>query len=196
VTKTSAELILASTSKYRGQLLARLSDDFSQIAPDCDETPLPDEIPALLSARLAHQKALSVAEKNPNALIIGSDQVSSLRGSILGKPGDHANATHQLTECSGKNVDFYTAVTLIRLSDNTCIQHTDHTRVCFRELSAELIESYLQKEQPYDCAGSFKSEGLGVVLFDHIDANDPTALIGLPLIWLANALRENGIATP
>jgi len=196
VTNAPSNLILASTSKYRGQLLARLSDDFSQIAPDCDETPEPDEIPALLAARLAHQKALSVANKHPNALIIGSDQVSSLRGSILGKPGDHANATRQLADCSGKNVDFYTAVTLIRLSDNTCVSHTDHTRVCFRDLDADLIESYLRKEQPYDCAGSFKSEGLGVVLFHHIDANDPTALIGLPLIWLANALRENGIAIP
>jgi len=193
MTDATTPLILASTSKYRGGLLSRLTTAFSQVAPDFDETPEPDEIPLLLARRLAAGKANSVADKHPEALVIGSDQVASLQGSILGKPGTHENAVEQLKSFSGKCVDFYTSVALIRKSDNTLIEHTDHTRVCFRELSDELIDGYLKKETPYDCAGSFKSEGLGVVLFDHIDANDPTGLIGLPLIWLAGVLTDNGI---
>jgi septum formation protein len=180
--------ILASTSKYRGALLSRICRDFAQEAPICDETPLADEIPAALALRLAKGKAQSIATQHPAAVVIGSDQVASLSGQILSKPGDHATAVAQLSACSGRNVDFYTAVCIRRNADGTELLHTDHTRVCFKPLSPELIENYLQAEKPYDCAGSFKSEGLGVVLFDHIDSNDPTGLIGLPLIWVASAL--------
>ncbi len=186
-------LILASTSKYRGALLRRICSEFEQQAPVCDETPANNEIPSALALRLAKAKAASISSQNPDALVIGSDQVASLAGSILNKPGDHETAVKQLSECSGHNVDFYTSVCIRRESDNTEILHTDHTRVCFKTLAPELIENYLRAEQPYDCAGSFKSEGLGVVLFDHIDSNDPTGLIGLPLIWVAGALLESGI---
>jgi len=188
----STQLILASTSKYRAELLGRICSNFTQQAPDCDETPRPDEIPLLLSERLAAGKARSVAEKNPEALVIGSDQVASLAGKPLGKPGNYDNAFQQLSECSGHNVDFYTSVNILRLSDNTEFRHTDHTRVCFKTLPDTLIEIYLKAETPYDCAGSFKSEGLGVILFEHIDSNDPTGLIGLPLIWVADALSRGG----
>jgi len=182
--------ILASTSKYRGALLSRICQDFAQEAPICDETPLQEEIPAALAQRLARGKAQSISTQHPNSVVIGSDQVASLAGKILGKPGNHATAVAQLSDCSGRNVDFYTAVCIQREVDGTELLHTDHTRVCFKTLSAELIENYLQAEKPYDCAGSFKSEGLGVVLFDHIDSNDPTGLIGLPLIWVADALMS------
>jgi septum formation protein len=186
-------LILASTSKYRGALLGRICSEFEQQAPVCDETPANNEIPSALALRLAKAKAASISSQNPEALVIGSDQVASLAGSILGKPGDHETAVKQLSDCSGHHVDFYTSVCIRRESDNTEYLHTDHTRVCFKTLSPQLIENYLRAEQPYDCAGSFKSEGLGVVLFDHIDSNDPTGLIGLPLIWVAGALLESGI---
>ncbi len=189
----SNTLILASTSKYRGALLARICKDFTQQAPICDETPAGDPTPAALAKRLARTKAASLSSQNPEAMVIGSDQVASLSGVILGKPGDHANAVKQLRACSGLNVNFYTAVCIRRESDNTEHMHIDHTRVCFKTLSPALIENYLQAEKPYDCAGSFKSEGLGVVLFDHIDSVDPTALIGLPLIWVADALMQSGV---
>jgi len=186
-------IILASTSRYRAGLLQRLTADFEQVGPECDETPAADDIPLLLAERLAHEKAMSVARRHPDALVIGSDQVASLKGAMLGKPGDHATAVKQLGDCSDNNVDFYTAVSVVRLSDDTVHRHVDHTRVCFKKLSDNVIEQYLQKEQPYDCAGSFKSEALGVVLFDHIDSTDPTALIGLPLIWLAQTLGDCGV---
>ncbi len=183
-------LILASTSRYRGELLSRICRDFDQHAPICDETPLPGEAPDALALRLARGKSLSVAEQFPDAIVIGSDQVSSLEGTKLGKPGDHETAVTQLTACSGKTVDFYTSVCIRKHADNRVLEYTDHTRVHFKDLSAELIENYLRAEQPYDCAGSFKSEGLGVVLFERIENNDPTALIGLPLVWVGSALLE------
>jgi septum formation protein len=189
----SSKTILASTSKYRGALLGRICQDFAQEAPICDETPLAGELPEALARRLAQTKARSIASQHPAAVVIGSDQVASLAGKILGKPGNHATAVAQLSACSGHTVDFYTAVCIRRETDNTELVHIDHTRVSFKTLSAELIENYLQAEKPYDCAGSFKSEGLGVVLFNNIESKDPTGLIGLPLIWVANALMRSGV---
>ncbi|WP_116364167.1 Maf family protein [Parahaliea mediterranea] len=183
-------LILASTSRYRQRLLERLQLPFTCVAPHTDEGHLPGEAPAPLAARLAHAKAAAVASLHPDALVIGSDQVASLDGALLGKPGSHRQATAQLEACSGKTLHFYTAVSLLGPGiDKT---HTEPFTVDFRPLTRQEIESYLKKDTPYDCAGNFKWESLGIALFERLHGNDPTSLEGLPLIALCRLLAESG----
>ena len=158
-----------------------------------DETPLPGELPAALAQRLALAKALAVAQRFPAALVIGSDQVADLDGLALGKPGQHARAVQQLQQMSGKVVVFQTAIAVVCLESGFCQQALAPVKVKFRTLTATEIENYLQDEQPYDCAGSAKSEGLGIALLERIDNDDPTALIGLPLIRTAALLRAAGM---
>ncbi|HEX7914203.1 Maf family protein [Rudaea sp.] len=192
------DLVLASTSAYRRELLARLGVPFRQQSPQVDEAALPGEAPAVLAARLATAKASAVAATNPNALVIGSDQVADCAGSILGKPGDLARARQQLRASSANRVVFHTAICLIDThSAPTREFHAiDTTTVVFRSLSDAEIERYLVHERPFDCAGSFKSEGLGITLFERVESQDPTALIGLPLIALCRLLREAGVDLP
>ena len=186
-------LILGSTSRYRKELLARLRIPFETAAPDVDETPHSNESPKDLALRLALAKARAVALKNPEAIVIGSDQVADLEGAPLGKPGNHTNATLQLQRMRGKTVIFQTALSVVCIA--TGYERTDlaEVKVKFRDLSDAEIETYLRAEEPYDCAGSAKSEGLGISLLDAIDNDDPTALIGLPLIRTCQLLREAGV---
>jgi len=184
-------LILASTSRYRRELLSRLGLPFEARAPDAPELAIDGEPPAAMAARLALAKARSIDA--PDSLVIGSDQVASLDGQLLRKPGDHAAALRQLEACQGRTVIFDTAVAVIDTRTGATLEHVDRTEVRFASLESAALDRYVQREQPLDCAGSFKSEGLGVALFERIDSSDPTALIGLPLIWLARALRELGV---
>lgn len=192
------ELILASTSRYRRELLARLVADFRTVAPDVDETPHDGESPADLAARLARAKAQAVAARAPGALVIGSDQVAALDGCVIGKSGSRERAVDQLSACPGREVVFHTAVSLVdaRTSPAAATDAADMTRVVFRALTNAEIERYVDREQPFDCAGSFKAEGLGIALFERIETTDPTALIGLPLIALADLLRRAGFTLP
>ncbi|MGB3392286.1 MAG: Maf family nucleotide pyrophosphatase [Stenotrophomonas sp.] len=187
-------IVLASTSRYRAELLARLRLVFDCAKPDVDETPLPGEAPRALAIRLARAKAVAVAARYPGAWVIGSDQVAELDGQPLGKPGSRDAACAQLTAMSGRDVFFHTAVCV----DNTDTQRQacDLTRVAFRRLRREEIERYVDAELPLDCAGSFKCEGLGITLFEAIHSQDPTALVGLPLIATAALLREAGFSLP
>ncbi|GAB3513816.1 Maf family nucleotide pyrophosphatase [Pseudoxanthomonas daejeonensis] len=187
-------LILASTSPYRRELLQRLRLPFECARPDVDEAPLRAESPAQLVRRLSLAKADAVAGRHPEAWVIGSDQVADLDGRILGKPGGRDAAVAQLTEMGGRSVRFHTAVCLRRGAH--ALVAVDLTQVRFRALAAAEIERYVDAEQPFDCAGSFKCEGLGISLFDAIESHDPTALVGLPLIALAGLLREAGYAVP
>jgi septum formation protein len=191
------DLVLASTSAYRRELLSRLGAPFRQQSPGVDEAALPGEPPAPLAARLATAKARAVAALNPGAIVIGSDQVADCGGQILGKPGDLGGARRQLRASSGRAVVFHTALCLVdaRVAPAREFTAIDTTTVAFRDLGDEEIERYLEREKPFDCAGSFKSEGLGIGLFERIDSQDPTALIGLPLIALCRLLREAGVAT-
>lgn len=189
-------LVLASTSPYRKQLLERLGLEFETARPEVDETPLPQESPPYQARRLAARKAQAIAARFRDAWVIGSDQVAELRGEALGKPGSFERAADQLAAASGHELRFHTAVCLYRHSDGRRLEFDDMTRVRFRELDAGEIERYLHAEQPYDCAGSFKAEGLGISLFESIDSRDPTALIGLPLIGLCSALRRIGYSLP
>ena len=193
LTSSGRTLILGSTSRYRKELLSRLQIPFETVAPDVDETPHSNESPKDLALRLALAKARAVALKNPEAIVIGSDQVADLEGAPLGKPGNHHNATLQLQRMRGKTVIFQTALSVVCIA--TGYQRTDlaEVKVKFRNLSDVEIESYLRAEEPYDCAGSAKSEGLGIVLLDAIENDDPTALIGLPLIRTCQMLREAGV---
>ncbi len=186
-------LVLGSTSRYRSELLQRLRIPFEVSAPDVDETPLPGELPAMLATRLALEKARAVAKKWPAAVVIGADQVADLDGQPLGKPGNQARATKQLRQMRGKTVIFQTAVAVVCM--DTGFEHGSlaAVRVKFRDLSDVDIENYLLAEQPYDCAGSAKSEGLGIALLESIDSDDPTALIGLPLIRTCTLLKAAGI---
>lgn len=186
------DLILASTSRYRRELLSRLVENFRQIAPAVDETPRPGESASVLAARLAEAKARDVAARSPGAFVIGSDQVAECDGAILGKPGDFENARIQLRNCSGRIAVFHTALCLIG-DDSKARMAVDVTRVHFRVLSDIEIDRYLERERPFDCAGSFKAEALGIALFERIESDDPTALIGLPMIALCRLLRESGI---
>jgi septum formation protein len=190
--KSQRPLILASTSRYRRELLERLRLPFDTVAPEVDETPLPGEAPAVLAQRLALAKAQAVARAHPQAVVIGSDQVADLQGQCLGKPGQHERAVAQLRAMRGRDVIFQTAVALV--APGLVQQELAQVRVRFRDLSDEEIERYLHAEQPYDCAGSAKSEGLGIALLDSIDSDDPTALIGLPLIRTCRLLRQAGWA--
>jgi len=187
------KLILGSTSVYRRELLERLRIPFSVESPHVDESPLPGELPATLACRLALAKAQAVAERFPDAVVIGSDQVADLDGVALGKPGTHARAVRQLRQMSGQVVIFQTAVAVVCKQSGFSKESLALVKVKFRELSDAEIENYLQAEQPYDCAGSAKSEGLGIALLERIDNDDPTALVGLPLIRTAALLRAAGI---
>ncbi len=186
-------LILGSTSVYRRALLQRLGVPFSTVAPDVDEAPRGDESPQALAARLALAKAQAVARLHPDAIVIGSDQVADLHGTPLGKPGTHDRAVAQLHAMRGHTVLFHTAVAVVCAASGFCRDHLSTVRVRFRMLSDTEIENYLLAERPYDCAGSAKSEGLGIALLDAIDSDDPTALIGLPLIRTSALLRAAGI---
>lgn len=187
------KLILGSTSVYRRELLDRLRIPFSVESPHVDESPLPNETPEALARRLALAKARAVAERFPAAVVIGSDQVADLEGIALGKPGAHARAVLQLRQMSGKVVVFQTALAVVCLETGFCQEALAAVRVTFRDLSEAEIENYLQAEQPYDCAGSAKSEGLGIALLQSIESDDPTALVGLPLIRTAALLRAAGV---
>lgn len=175
-------------------LLERLGIPFTAVAPGTDETPLPDEAPAGTAVRLAEAKARSVMGAYPDALIIGSDQVADRGGRPVGKPGTHERAVAQLTELSGQTVVFHTGLTLLDAASGQCQTALVDVRSTFRSLSAAEIETYLRRERPYDCAGSVRSEALGIALFESIESDDPTALIGLPLIRLTNMLRAAGVA--
>ena len=192
-TKTIRQLILGSTSRYRRDLLERLNIAFQVAAPDVDETPLPQEAPRVLAERLALAKAKAVATRFPHAVVIGSDQVADLNGQSLGKPGTHDKAVAQLRLMRGQTVVFQTAVAVVCRESGFEQHSTAAVRVRFRDLTDDEIENYLRIEQPYDCAGSAKSEGLGIALLDSIDSDDPTALIGLPLIRTCQMLRAAGI---
>ena len=189
----SRPLVLASTSRYRRELLGRLGLPFECIDPAVDERAFAGEAPAATAVRLAEAKARTAAVRYPRALIIGSDQVASCNGAILDKPGTHANAVRQLTMMSGRTASFDTAVALCDAPSGTMHAVVVPCRVHFRQLSAAQIEDYLQREQPYDCAGSAKSEGLGIALIARIECDDPTALIGLPLIALTGLLQRLGM---
>lgn len=188
-------LILASTSIYRRELLTRLRLPYDVVRPEVDETPEPGEAPVALAERLAATKSLAVARREPGAFVIGSDQVAELMGRPLGKPGSRDGAIAQLGAMAGREVHFRTAVCIQRDGDAPRIA-MDTTTVRFRQLSFAEIERYVDAEQPLDCAGSFKSEGLGIALFAAIETTDPTALIGLPLIATARLLREAGFVLP
>jgi len=187
------DLILASTSPYRRKLLERLDLNFDCVPPETSETPLPGEGPEPLARRLALEKAKAVASRFPASLVIGSDQVASLDGEIIGKPGNHPTACEQLRKCSGREVQFYTGVALVCEELNHADCRVETFGVEFRTLSARMIESYLEREQPYDCAGSFKCEGLGIALFTRLSGDDPTCLEGLPLIALTDMLASHGV---
>jgi septum formation protein len=190
---SSRPLILGSTSRYRKELLSRLKIPFESVAPNVDETPHNQESPKDLALRLALAKARAVALKYPEAVVIGSDQVADLEGMPLGKPGNHTNAILQLQRMRGKTVIFQTALSVVCIASG--YERTDlaAVKVKFRDLSDAEIESYLRAEEPYDCAGSAKSEGLGIALLESIENDDPTALIGLPLIRTCQMLREAGV---
>jgi septum formation protein len=189
---------LASTSRYRKELLGRLGLSFSCLAPGVDETAHPGEAHLDLVARLARAKASAVSVQQPDAWVIGSDQIAALDGgrARLGKPGTAARCQEQLRSCSGRTVEFVTAVAVTRAENGALIEFTETTRVLFRVLDQATIERYVAKEQPLDCAGGFKSEGLGISLCESIDSTDPSALIGLPLIRLSAALRTAGFEVP
>ena len=192
----SATLILGSTSRYRRELLSRLRLPFEVVAPNVDETPLNGELPSVLAQRLAMEKAVEVARRFPSAVVIGSDQVADLHGEAVGKPGDHARAAMQLRRMSGQRVVFQTAVAVVQVAAGDVIFSRSSlvpVTVKFRELSDAEIERYLQLDQPYDCAGSAKSESLGITLLESIDSSDPSALVGLPLIQTCALLRLAGI---
>lgn len=187
------KLILASSSPYRRALLARLKIPFEAISPDVDETPEPGETPERMVERLSREKARKVAHAHREALVIGSDQVAVYNGQIVGKPHDHDKAVAQLKEASGRTVVLYTGLVLRNAATGGEQCEVVPYRVTFRQLTDELIESYLKKEQPYSCAGSVKSEGLGIALLEKFDGDDPNTLIGLPLIRLVRMLENEGV---
>jgi septum formation protein len=186
-------LVLASTSPFRRELLARLGLPFTTASPDTDETALAGETPEATALRLAEAKARAVADRFPQALIIGSDQVACLDGEVFGKPGNHDNAVRQLQTMRGRRVNFYTGLCLFNAASGRSQLVGVPTLVTFRQLDDAAIERYLRSEQPYNCAGSAKSEGLGIALIESIDGNDPNALIGLPLIALCGLLANEGL---
>lgn len=190
------QLILASTSPYRRELLARLAVDFEVMAPGVGEEHVRGESPTDRALRLATAKAQAVSARLPEAIVIGSDQVADCGGERLDKPGDGAHCRVQLTRLSGHTAHFYTACVLLGARAGMHLAHVDTTTVVFRALSASEIDRYVARERPFDCAGGFKAEALGVALLECIESQDPTALIGLPLIWLAGALRAVGFQLP
>jgi septum formation protein len=189
-------LILASTSPYRRALLERFALPFEALPPKVPEDHLPGESPADRARRLADAKAQALAGAHPEAIVIGSDQVAASGATVLDKPGDARRCEAQLTRLSGSTAHFYTACTVLGVRGALRRTHLDTTTVSFRVLSAAEIGRYVEREQPFDCAGGFKAEGAGIALFESIQSQDPTALIGLPLIWLAQTLREAGFDVP
>lgn len=187
------QLVLGSSSPFRAELLAKLGLAFITSSPDIDESAIENETAEQLVQRLSEQKALKIAESNPDALIIGSDQVAILEGEILGKPGNHVNAVKQLTAASGKTVRFLTGLALLNSNTGNMQSLVEPFEVSFKALSQSQIEHYLNTEQPYQCAGSFKSEGFGISLFSKLTGDDPNTLIGLPLIKLIGLLNVEGI---
>jgi septum formation protein len=194
--KDQLPLILASSSPYRKELLSRLCIPFTCIAPDIDETPFSDESTDALIERLSIEKAQVIAKQHPNAWVIGSDQVADFNGQAIGKPGTHEKALVQLQMMRGKTVVFKTGLCLMNHQSQRSIYICIPTKVTFHDLEDALLENYLHTEKPYDCAGSAKSEGLGICLLSKIKSDDPTALIGLPLISLSGLLRTVGYAIP
>jgi 7-methyl-GTP pyrophosphatase len=190
------ELILASTSPYRRSLLERLGIPFTALPPQTPEDTLAGELPPDRALRLAIAKAQAIASRRPEAVVIGSDQVAAVGSKILDKPGDAARCRAQLTAASGSSARFHTAGAVIALQAGIRMVHIDTTTVFFRSLTGQEIERYVERERPFDCAGGFRAEGLGISLFESIESHDPTALIGLPLIWLACALRRAGFPLP
>ena len=190
----SQKLVLASTSPYRQELLRRLGLPFEVCNPQADETPNPLETPEALALRLSEAKARAVREEHPDALIIGSDQVATVNGKIYGKPGSHERARAQLRDLSGKTVNFYTGLCLLNARTGQAETRGVPTLVTFRNLTDTEIENYLQREPAYNCAGSAKSEGLGIALLQSMKGDDPNALVGLPLIALCDMLRDQGVA--
>lgn len=187
------KLILASTSPYRKNLLAKLEMPFECMPPNTTEDPTPGEQPQAMAERLAIEKATAVAARINDGWVIGSDQVASLHGDIMHKPLTLPKAQQQLSACSGNRVNFYTGLCLINLATGQRASCVDKVQVHFKTLSAAHIETYLRKEQPFDCAGSFKAEGLGILLFDSIQSEDPNSLIGLPLIKLSQLFKQLGV---
>jgi septum formation protein len=189
-------LLLASTSRYRAELLGRLGVAFEALAPQVTEETLAGEPPVDRARRLALAKAQAVAARHPEAVVIGSDQVAACQGRVLDKPGDAGRAFSQLAFLSSQRAHFYTACAVVGTKVQLPLVHVDTTTVSFRALSTVEIERYVARDEPYDCAGGFKAEALGISLFESIENTDPTALIGLPLIWLAGALRGAGYLLP
>ncbi|MCH8334888.1 MAG: septum formation protein Maf [Proteobacteria bacterium] len=192
---SAATIVLASSSVYRQHLLDRFLDEYESVAPSVDESADIDD-PAELAAFLARKKAETVATAYRKALIIGADQLAVLDGQVLGKPGDHQKAVAQLLQASGKSVQFLTAVCVLDPIGQRRYEHVDKTVVCFRTFDRRLADAYLKHDKPYDCAGSFKIEGAGFVLFESVATDDPTALIGMPMIWLSGRLLELGYLIP
>ena len=193
---SAPEIFLASSSPYRRGLLDRFLDEYEAVSPDADESNPGGLEPAELATHLARKKAEAVSANIHRALIIGADQLAVLDGRVLGKPGDHARAVEQLMAAAGKTVTFLTAVCILDPVTRKRYEHTDTTKVRFRNFDIRLAESYLRHDEPYDCAGSFKLEGAGFVLFESVQAEDPTALIGLPMIWVADRLLALGYLLP
>ncbi|HEY4365975.1 MAG TPA: Maf family protein [Steroidobacteraceae bacterium] len=190
------KLVLASTSQYRRQLLERFGQRFTVANPEVDESPLPGETPIDLVNRLARAKAEAVARRHPRSIIVGSDQIALFGREVIGKPGNPERCIEQLKSFSGQRLAFHTAVHVIHADTGGGEGHLDTTTVHFRTLTVTEIERYVARERPVNCAGGFKAEGLGISLFERIDSQDPTALIGLPLIWVAAALRRAGFYLP
>ena len=186
-------IILASSSPYRQQLLAKLDLEFTSFSPNIDESSLANEAPKALALRLSQQKAQALAYQHPNHLMIGSDQVACMNDIILNKPGNYHNAVAQLKLCSGQRVSFHTGITLLNSDTGKLYSDVVSHRVFFRALCDDNIEDYVQREKPYDCAGSFKVEGLGISLFEKLEGDDPNSLIGLPLIRLIDFLSQENI---
>jgi len=189
-------LILASTSRYRAALLNRFGLPFEARNPSVNESEIPGEPPRARATRLANAKADAIARLNPDAVVIGGDQVPAAHGTILSKPGNAANCREQLKLLSQSNADFYTAAAVRCMSTGLKLAHVDTTIVRMRALSDAEIDRYIEREKPFDCAGGFKAEALGITLFERMDSEDPTAIVGMPLIWLSNALRTAGYSVP
>ena len=193
---SAPRIVLASSSSYRQGLLDRFLDDYETVSPGLDERARDNENPRELAQRLAREKAEAVSVKHRDSLIIGADQLAVLGDTVLGKPGDHQRAVEQLLAASGQSVTFLTAVCALDPNTRARYEHVDETTVRFRQFDRRLADTYLHHDQPYDCAGSFRIEGAGFVLFESVSTDDPTALIGLPMIWLAGTLRKLGYLLP
>ena len=189
-------LILASTSRYRRSLLERIAPPFEAMSPGVSEAPAGGESPRQRAVRLSLAKARAVAERHPGAFVIGSDQVCAAGQRVLDKPGDETTCRAQLTALSGHTANFYTGCAVVGVEAGITLEHLDITTVTFRRLTEVEINRYVAREKPFDCAGGFKVEALGITLFESVDSSDPTALIGLPLIWLSGALRQAGYLLP